>query len=76
MWETAAFRSLFAAAGHAKLGTIEYQGKRYRLNRYSQSGVLPFDYSFESDGDLDLVINGREYEIESPYDRDSTKKKT
>lgn len=53
---------------------IVYKNTTYRLNRYQETGGLPFTYSFESDGDLDLVIDGKEYEIDSPYDRDKKKK--
>lgn len=52
---------------------VTYQGKKYQLNRYRTTDGLPFDYSFENDGDLDLVIDGREYEIDSPYDIDKKK---
>ena len=55
---------------------INYQGKTYTLKRFGPKSKTPFQYSFESDGDLDLVINGREYEVDSPYDRDRKKKTT
>lgn len=54
---------------------ITYQGKRYPLNRFTLTRNLPFTYSFESDGDLNLTLNGKEYDIDSPYDRDKKKKK-
>ncbi|WP_153305965.1 hypothetical protein [Desulfogranum mediterraneum] len=55
---------------------VSYQGKNYLLNRLQQPRTdLPFEYSFEADGDLDLEINGRQYEVDSPYDRDRKKKK-
>ena len=53
---------------------VTYQGKNYTLNRFQKNDGLPFQYSFENDGDLDLMVAGKEYEIDSPYDRD--KKKT
>ncbi len=49
---------------------VTYQGKNYHLNRFQKKGCLPFQYNFENDGDLDLMLNGKEYEIDSPYDRD------
>ncbi len=54
---------------------IIYQGKEYTLNRYGISPSVPFGYRFEDDGDLDLTVNGRLYEVDSPYDRDKDKKK-
>ena len=54
---------------------ITYQGKEYILERYGIPAQTPFRYRFEQDGDLDLTINGREYEIDSPYDVDSNKPK-
>jgi hypothetical protein len=54
---------------------IVYQGKQYTLNRYGISPSVPFGYRFEDDGDLDLTVNGRLYEVDSPYDRDKDKKK-
>ncbi len=63
--------------------TIIYQGKNYHLNRFQPTSGLPFEYSFEEDGDLDVIINDRRYEVDSPYDIDkkkvnqkTTKKKT
>lgn len=54
---------------------ITYQGKQYPLNRFTLTPNLPFTYTFESDGDLNLTLNGKEYDIDSPYDRDKKKKK-
>ena len=54
---------------------IVYQGKQYSLNRYGISASVPFGYRFEDDGDLDLTVDGRLYEVDSPYDRDKAKKK-
>ena len=56
---------------------LTYQGKEYTLVQ-SEPPVegLPFTYEFEDDGDLDLTIAGKMYEIDSPYDRDPIKKKT
>lgn len=53
---------------------LTYQGKNYNLNRLQKTEGLPFQYSFENDGDLDLMVAGKQYEIDSPYDTD--KKKT
>jgi hypothetical protein len=55
--------------------TVTYEGKKYILDRRSSVTKTPFNYSFEPDGDLDLIINGTEYEVDSPYDVDSKKKK-
>ncbi|WP_417910254.1 hypothetical protein [Candidatus Electronema sp. PJ] len=52
---------------------VTYQGKQYLLNRYSSSAQTPFRYRFEDDGDLDIFINGKEYDVDSPYDIDSKK---
>ena len=54
---------------------IAYQGKQYTLNRYGISASVPFGYRFEDDGDLDLTINGKLYEVESPYDREKKREK-
>lgn len=54
---------------------VTYLGKTYTLNRFSSTADVPFEYSFEPDGDLDLVIDGKEYEVDSPFDIDSKKKK-
>ena len=54
---------------------IIYQGKQYTLNRYGISPSVPFGYRFEDDGDLDLTVGDRLYEVDSPYDRDKDKKK-
>lgn len=56
--------------------TVTYQGKDFRLNRFQRDPSVPFQYAFEGDGDLNLVIDGREYEVESPFDVDAKKKKT
>ncbi len=52
---------------------VTYGGKKYNLNRFKETRGLPFQYSFESDGDLDLTINGRRYEVDSPFDIDKKK---
>ncbi|MCI5140228.1 MAG: hypothetical protein D3909_00465 [Candidatus Electrothrix sp. ATG1] len=54
---------------------IMYQGKQYTLERYGISAPVPFGYRFEEDGDLDLTIDGKLYEVESPYDVDRKKVK-
>jgi len=53
---------------------IDYQGKQYTLKPNTKLNTA-FEYSFEPDGDLDIVINGIEYEIDSPFDIDNKKKK-
>ncbi len=52
---------------------IQYQGKQYTLERYGIPASVPFSYRFEEDGDLDLTINDKLYEVESPYDLDKKK---
>lgn len=52
---------------------IQYQGKEYTLERYGIPASVPFGYRFEEDGDLDLTINDKLYEVDSPYDRDKKK---
>ncbi|MEN8189722.1 MAG: hypothetical protein ABFS19_07735 [Thermodesulfobacteriota bacterium] len=54
---------------------VTYQGKAYHLNRLAPAIKTPFSYEFEADGDLNLVVNGKSYEIDSPYDVDKKKKK-
>jgi len=54
---------------------ITYQGKKYILERYGIPTQAPFTYRFEDDGDIDLTIDGRIYDVDSPYDRDKKKKK-
>ena len=49
---------------------ITYQDKRYTLNRYGISTDVPFAYRFEEDGHLDLTIDGKLYEVDSPYNKD------
>ncbi|MEN8141611.1 MAG: hypothetical protein ABFR97_10350 [Thermodesulfobacteriota bacterium] len=56
---------------------VDYQGTKYNLDRSApQEAETPFSYSFEEDGDLDIVINGKSYEVDSPYDIDRPKRKT
>lgn len=56
---------------------VSYLGKDYRLNRFTQPKTVPFGFSFEADGGVDLQFGNDHYEVDSPYDRDkkSTKKK-
>ena len=54
---------------------ITYQGRQYVLNQYGPPVQTPFRYQFEDDGDLDLIVEGQEYEVDSPYDIDKKKKK-
>ena len=54
---------------------IEYQGNTYHLNRFGPKSNTPFKYRFEPDGDLDIMIAGKTFDIDSPYDIDSPKSK-
>lgn len=54
---------------------VNYQDSTYLLNRSSKLTNVPFTYDFEADGDVDIILDGIEYEIESPYDRDGSFKK-
>ncbi len=54
---------------------INYMDKVYELDRYGPKLNTPFEYQFESDGDLDIMIAGESYDIDSPYDIDKPKKK-
>jgi hypothetical protein len=55
---------------------VSYQGKNYTLNRFAPAPMTtPFTYSFESDGDLNLTLDGKTYEVDSPFDKDKKKKK-
>ena len=54
---------------------IRYQEKVYDLQRFGPKINTPFDYAFEPDGDLDITIAGKTYDIDSPYDIDKPKKK-
>lgn len=53
---------------------VTYKGKAYRLNRFLPVADVPFTYSFENDGDLDLEVDGRSWDIDNPYDIDNKKK--
>ena len=55
---------------------ITYKNHDYTLNMEKENNDTPFSYEFEADGDVDIVIEGKRYEIDSPYDRDKKKKKT
>jgi hypothetical protein len=44
------------------------QNDGYDGDRFNQT--LPFVYEFEDDGDLDIRINGRDYDLDSPCDID------
>ena len=52
---------------------VSCQGKNYTLDRYGVAARTPFQYRFEPDGDLNLFIDGREYDVDSPYDIDRKK---
>ncbi|MCG8616319.1 MAG: hypothetical protein MI802_08890 [Desulfobacterales bacterium] len=52
---------------------IDYQGNSYHLDRFGPKQNTPFSYAFESDGDLDITIAGKTYDIDSPYDIDKPK---
>ncbi len=55
---------------------VTFQGKQYHLSRFQEAPAdLPFEYAFEPDGDLDLTLDGKEYELDNPFDIDSKKKK-
>jgi hypothetical protein len=54
---------------------VVYQDRKHVLNRHGGAAPVPFTYRFEEDGDLDLLIDGRSYEVDSPYDRDRSRKK-
>ena len=60
----------------ANVVRITYLEKVYELNRFGKKPNVPFDYAFEPDGDLDITIAGKTYDIDSPYDMDKPKKKT
>lgn len=47
---------------------VTFQGRQHTLNRYGPATQVPFQYRFEPDGDLNLFINGRTYDVDSPYD--------
>lgn len=54
---------------------IQYQGNIYQLNRLGRKVPAPFDYQFESDGDIDITVDGKTYDIDSPFDIDKPKVK-
>ncbi|MEN8199722.1 MAG: hypothetical protein ABFR63_06570 [Thermodesulfobacteriota bacterium] len=54
---------------------VEYLGEKYTLDRHRKNLDTPFEYAFEADGDLNILLERRKYEIDSPYDVDSGKKK-
>ncbi len=60
----------------ANLVQIAYLGTTYELSRYGTNPDTPFKFQFEGDGDLDITINGKTYDIDSPYDIDIKKKST
>ncbi len=53
---------------------IDYLGQNYTLKQGAHVDI-PFTYRFEPDGDVNISIDGKEYEIDSPYDEDRNKKK-
>lgn len=53
---------------------IKYMNSFYELNRFGPRTNTPFQYAFEPDGDLDITIAGKTYDIDSPYDIDTKKK--
>ena len=54
---------------------VDYSGKSYVLNRFGPRVNTPFEYAFEADGDLDVTIGGKTWDIDSPYDIDTSKSK-
>ncbi len=52
---------------------IKYQGQDYMLSRSGSQINTPFEYEFEPDGDLDILVDGKRYDIDSPYDLDKPK---
>lgn len=59
----------------ASVVEINYNGKSYVLQQFGPRIDTPFKYEFEPDGDLDITVAGKSYDIDSPYDRDVKKKK-
>ena len=47
---------------------VKYEGRLYQISNAVNHDEYPFRYSFEDDGDIDLILNGREYEVENPED--------
>lgn len=47
---------------------VKYAGQLYQISNTVNHDEYPFQYSFEDDGDIDLILDGIEYEIESPED--------
>ena len=47
---------------------VRYAGSVYHLRQDGNSDETPFDFQFESDGDVNIVLDGKRYEIDSPYD--------
>ncbi|MDH3349695.1 MAG: hypothetical protein OEM02_16535, partial [Desulfobulbaceae bacterium] len=54
---------------------ITYQNRNYTLTQGKLNSDTPFNYEFEADGDVDIVLKGKHYEIDSPYDKDKKKSK-
>ena len=54
---------------------ISYQNRDYTLTQGKHNPDTPFSYEFEPDGDVDIVLEGKHYEIDSPYDKDKKKSK-
>ncbi len=57
----------------ANVVMIKYKGSIYELDRFGMKTAAPFTYRFEPDGDLDIMIDGKVYDIDSPYDLDKPK---
>lgn len=53
---------------------VTFQGRQHTLNRHGPAAQAPFRYHFEPDGDLNLFIDGREYDVDSPYDVERKKR--
>ena len=55
----------------ANMVQIKYLNSVYELSRYGDKINAPFEYEFEADGDLEIIIADKAYDI----DKSSTKKK-
>ncbi len=58
----------------ANLVQINYLDKVYELERFGEKIDAPFNYEFEPDGDLDIFIAGKAYDIDKPKKKSVSKK--